>query len=60
VSALNVDFIGRMLCVSTFTNDNNKIIAEKNMLRSIGLLRIYFLSIRILEKTDSNPFTLTN
>jgi hypothetical protein len=41
-----------MLCVSTFTNDNDNIIAEKNMLRSIGLLRIYFLSIRILEKLE--------
>jgi hypothetical protein len=45
VSALNVDFIGRMLCVSTFTNDSDKIIDEKIILKSIGLLRICFLSV---------------
>ena len=45
MSALNVDFIGKMFRVSTFISDNDKIMDEKNILKSIGLLRICFLSV---------------
>ena len=45
MSALNVDFIGKMFRVSTFISDNDKIMDEKIILKSIGLLRICFLSV---------------
>ena len=34
-----------MFRVSTFISDNDKIMDEKNILKSIGLLRICFLSV---------------
>jgi hypothetical protein len=43
VKLLNVDLIGKILYVSTFTYDKVKIIVEKNKLKIIGLLRIFLL-----------------